>query len=302
MAIQNKQLTLTVGIPTCYGGNSLVATVKSLRASREVPDFRLVIVADRTPISDSIKKELSELDVELHWNKVEGSQIKKVKQVIATLNTEIFVHTQDDIIFHPNALSEILKAFERDSGVTMVGSRVLPLPPHGSFEAGMASMVRLVDRIGWRWNRGDNRLMASGRCLSYRVSHLRKIDIPEQVINADMFMYLANRKLGGRFYGSPDSVIYIRAPQNFRDQIGPSSRFQFQKDEIAEYLDMEDLRDYTIPTSALVSAVIAEGLVHPLALFWYVGIFIMTRLKRQKGKIVRDPVWEVDQSTKKVKW
>src|SRR3989344_5238774 len=136
---QKKQLTLTVGIPTCYGGDSLIATIKSLRASRGVPDFRLVIVADRTPLSDSIKKELSGLGAELHWNGVEGSQMKKVKQMIAMLDTGIFVHTQDDIIFHPNELSEILKAFEMGSDVTMVGSRVLPLPPHGSFEAGMAS-------------------------------------------------------------------------------------------------------------------------------------------------------------------
>lgn len=297
----DRKLTLTVGIPTCYGGDSLVETVKSLCASRGVPDFRLVIVADRTPISDSIKKELSELGVELHWNEKEGSQMKKVKQMIATLDTDIFVHTQDDIIFHPNALSEILKAFEMNPDVTMVGSRVLPLPPGGSFEAGMASMVRLVDRIGRRWNRGDNRLMASGRCLSYRVSHLRKMNIPEQVINADMYMYLLNHKLGGEFHASRDSVIYIRAPQSFRDQIGPSSRFQFQKEEMAKYFGREMAREYPIPAGALISALIAEFFVHPLALFGYIGIFVMTRVKQQKGRIVRDPNWEVDQSTKEVK-
>ena len=301
MITQNKQPTLTVGIPTCYGGESLVATIKSLRQSRGVPFFRLVVVADRTPILDEIKRELKQMGVELYWNKKEGSQMKKVKQMIAMLDTDIFVHTQDDIIFHPDALSEILKAFEMDPGVTMIGSRILPLPPHGSFEAGMASMVRLVDRISRRWNRGDNRLMASGRCLSYRVSHLKKFDIPDEIINSDMFMYSMNKKLGGKFHASRDSVIYIRAPQSFRDQIGPSSRFQFQKDEIAEYLDVEDLRDYAIPVRAFIPAVIAESMAHPLALLWYVGIFIMTRLKRQEGKIVRNPVWEVDQSTKEIK-
>ncbi len=298
---QGKQLTLTVGIPTCYGGESLVGTVKSLRASRGVPEFRLVVVADRTPVPDAIKQELVRMGVELHWNKVESSQMKKVKQMIITLNTDIFVHTQDDIIFHPDALSEILKTFEADSKVTMVGSRVLPLPSQGLFEASMASMVRLVDRIGWKWNRGDNRLMASGRCLSYRVSHLKKFDIPDKIINSDMFMYLINKKLGGKFYVGRDSVIYIRAPQSFRDQIGPSSRFQFQKEEIAEYLGVEGLEDYTIPANALVPALIKEFLTHPLAMILYAGAFVLTRMKRQRGKVVRDPLWKLDQSTKKVK-
>lgn len=298
---QGKQLTLTVGIPTCYGGESLVNTVQSLRASSGVPDFRLVIVADRTPIPDSTKKKLQELGVELHWNDIESSQMKKVKQMIATLDTDIFVHTQDDIIFHPDALSEILKAFEADSEVTMIGSRVLPLSSAGMFESATASMVRLVDRIGRRWNNGDNRLMASGRCLSYRVSHLKKFDISDQIINSDVFMYLINKKLGGKFHASRESVVYIRAPQSFRDQIGPSSRFQFQKEEIEEYLGAEDLRDFPIPARTLLAGVTQEFVSHPLALTLYLGIFVLTRIKKQKSKIARDPLWKVDQSTKQIR-
>lgn len=296
----DKNLTLTVGIPTCYGGDSLVATVKSLRRSRSVPDFRLVVVADRTPISEPIKKELKNLGVELHWNDIEGSQMKKVKQMIATLDTDIFVHTQDDIIFHPDALKEILKKFTENPKTTMIGSRVQPLPPKGLFESSMATMVRLVDRIGRRWNGGGNYLLASGRCLSYRVSYLRKINISEQVVNADMFMYLANRKLDGNFYGSPDSIVYIRSPRSFRDQIGPSSRFQFQKEEIKEYFGEEATQEYPIPLGALIPAIITEFLTHPISLLGYIGIFVMTRLKRQKGEIVRDPNWLVDQSTKQI--
>jgi len=41
-----KFLTMTVGIPTCYGGMSLVRTVQGIRASQGVANFRFVVVAD----------------------------------------------------------------------------------------------------------------------------------------------------------------------------------------------------------------------------------------------------------------
>src|SRR3989344_3887696 len=121
----NKRLSVTVGIPTCYGGESLIATVQSLRAQVGVRKFRLMIVADRTLINRSIRKQLKTMGVELYWNRREGSQFKKLAQMIAKLRSDLFVFTQDDITFHNRAIDHIVKAFEKNPHLTMVGARIL---------------------------------------------------------------------------------------------------------------------------------------------------------------------------------
>src|SRR4030042_1044305 len=104
-----KPLRLTVGIPTCYGGESLVATAKSIRASHGIGEFRFIVVADRTPLTPSVRQRLDELQVEVYWNEIEGSQHKKLAQMVAMLDTDIFIYTQDDITFQPDTIANIVR-------------------------------------------------------------------------------------------------------------------------------------------------------------------------------------------------
>mgnify|MGYP001047658954 CR=1 FL=1 len=85
-----KNLSITVGIPTCYGGVSLIATVKSIRAST-VPIDHIIIMSDRTPITPSIRQELEHMGAQIYWNEVEGSQPKKLKQILDDLNCSTVV-------------------------------------------------------------------------------------------------------------------------------------------------------------------------------------------------------------------
>lgn len=293
-------LKMTVAIPTCYGGESLLETVKSLRASRGVGDFRLIIVADRTPITPPIKKELERLNVELYWNDVSGSQPKKVSQAIDMTNSEFMVVTQDDITFEPWTLHNLAAALRDNPSLTMTGARVLPLKPETLVESAMASLVRLMDQIASAWHDGDNRLSASGRCLAYRTEHLKKFQVPETMVNSDMYMYLRNKVLGGKFAQIKDARVYIRCPQKLRDQVGPSSRYQFQQAEMHRYFKLDLSTEYKLPKLLVFRKSIAEFSRHPLSIVAYAGVFVYTRLKKQAPKRVLDPVWDVDASTKKV--
>ena len=91
--MKNKKLTFMVGIPTCYGGESLINTVKTLRASESVSSFRIVIIADRTPIKKSIKDKL---------NKNTTNKILKLVFITAHLfaSNNNYVFTVSQINFH----------------------------------------------------------------------------------------------------------------------------------------------------------------------------------------------------------
>lgn len=293
----NPSLSFTVGIPTCYGGPSLLATVKSILASKGVDKFCFVVVADRTPIEPAMKKELKRLGVELIWHEKEGSQFKKIKQIVAMCQSDVLVITQDDITFKPNTLANIMRVFASRPQLTMVGARVLPLPAKTRIETILASMVRMVDYITQFWN-DDNYLMASGRCLAFRTEQIKKFRIPERVVNGDMFLYLENKRLQGTFARPQDAIVYIRCPQQLKDQIGPSSRYQYSLPEMAQYFEFPITQEYRIPWRAKLRAALKEFYQHPFAVLGYGGVFLYTRARRQSVNIVSNPVWNIDTSTK----
>lgn len=294
----NKKLKVTVGIPTCYGGQSLVETVKTLRASEYDERFEILIEADRTPLTAGVKKVLLGMGVKLHWNKIEGSQFKKLKQTIKKATGDVFIFTQDDIVFDKEAIQEIVKAFEKDPQLTMYGAKVLPLPPQTFFESTMVTMMKLARTIATSWNKGDNYLLASARCLAFRKSHLNKFRLFDNLTNTDVFMYFENKRLNGKFRPSEKAKVFIRNPQNIKDQIGPSSRYQYSQIEVSRYFKEDLAPHFKIPLKLILRGMILEFLKDPIGFFSYVLVFAYTRIKKQTMQKALRTSWELDLSTK----
>jgi len=293
-------MTFTVCIPTCYGGESLIETARSIRASKNVGNFRVLVVADSIPFSEEVKNKLKELSVEVYWNDTPGTQMKKNKQMFDMASSDLVISTQDDVIFNPDTLNEIVKAFEGDPKLTMAGARISPLPQKTFFESIMASILMLAGNVGRRWNNGDNRLMASGRCLAYRTEHLRKMKILPEVANSDVYMYLENKRQGGKFASINDALVYIRCPQRLRDQIGPSSRYQYGKTEMVKLFGEKIKKEYPIPLGTLVGGLISQFASTPIHLALYCFVFAYSRIFKQKRKDASTAMWKIDASTKNI--
>jgi hypothetical protein len=289
---------ITVGIPTRYAGNSLLKTVQSIYASTGVKNIRCIIVADSEPLTSDLKQKLEKLGAEVYWNPTPGSQFKKLKQCVDKATSEIFIFTQDDITFRHNTIAEIIKTFELNPEVTMVATRILPLSPLTLFEKSMTSMVRIIDNIASRWNNGSNYLAASGRCLSFKTKTVKQFNLREKIVNGDMYLYLENKRLNGKFARSEKSIVYIRCPQSLKDQIGPSSRYQFSATEMTKYFSFNIQQEYIIPFNTFVISTILEFISHPVSAFLYTMVFGYTRLKRQPFHSI-NPIWKIDESTKK---
>lgn len=296
-----KKLTATIVIPTCYGGDSLIATAKSIYASKAVAKFRFLIISDRNPIKAETKKTLQKMGIEIYWNRIEGSQPKKLAQARKKVTSDIYIFTQDDIHFAPDALNKIVNAFEKDPKLTMAAAGVLPVEPSQTLvEKAMASNIRMVYNIAKNWKKGNNYLAASGRCLAFRMSLFTEYRIPNYLVNADMYFFLENQRLGGKFKMLPQAKIYIRPPQHLKDQVGPSSRFQYQQEELKKFFTFDYSSEYTMPKSLAFKALVQEVLKSPFGVLAYGFVFLYTRLKKQSMKTVVNPVWKVDISTKQI--
>lgn len=296
-----KKLTATIVIPTCYGGDSLIATAKSIYASKAVAKFRFLIISDRNPINAETKKVLKDMGIEIYWNRIEGSQPKKLAQARKKVTSDIYIFTQDDIHFAPDALTKIISAFEKDPKLTMAAAGVLPVEPSQTLvEKAMASNIRMVYNIAKNWKKGNNYLAASGRCLAFRMSLFTEYRIPNYLVNADMYFFLENQRLGGKFKMLPQAKIYIRPPQHLKDQVGPSSRFQYQQEELKKFFTFDYSSEYNMPKSLAFKALIDEIIKSPLGVLAYGYVFLYTRLKKQSMRTVVNPVWKVDISTKQI--
>lgn len=298
---KSEKLSLTVGITTCYGDESILDTVKSIRASKGIDkNFRFVIVADRVPIKPEIKKELKRNRVRLIENKVEGSQFRKQKQILKNCQSDLIIFTQDDVLFDQNAIATIVKGFAEHPKTTFISIRNQPLVATSFFEDVVNVGTNIANRIAKAWNNGDNYLSVIGRCMAFRTNWIKeKIKLPDEVVSTDAYRYFENKKHGGIYEYIPKVSVLFKNPQTFSEHLRKSSRFQHQKLEMANYFG--DLtQDYKVPKSIILRAIISEFLANPVKTLLYFALYFYTRLTKSSSEIALNANWEVDISTKRL--
>ncbi len=288
--------TITVGIPTCWSGTSLVSAVDSIRLQHY--PCRIIVSADRTPISRTIRTALEKQNVEIIWNEHEGSQFKKLNQIIRCSLSDIFIFTQDDVVFSPGLLKKIVEEFQKFNSLTMLGIPILPLASTTPFGNALGFMIRSIDRINTAWRNGDNYLSASGRCLAFKTNFLKHMTIPDTVLNGDAYLYFEHKRIGGIFRKLQTEAVYIKPPEKLADQIGPSSRYQTSRDEMETLFHKNLKQEYSIPLGIIFHAVLSELFSHPFSVLSYFVIWLYTRIFKSKQSHHLTPLWSIDTSTK----
>ncbi len=298
--MKKQSLSFTVGIPTYYGGPGLVKTAKSILSSKGLDKFRFIVCVDGNPLDKSIEKQLKDLGVDVIFSVEREGQVARINQIIGLTRTDLLILTQDDIKYEPDTIAKIVKAFEENLKVTMVSARLYPFPAKTFLESAIEAGVRLTHKIGDGWRNGDNFLLASGRCLVFRTDFVKKLDIPEEVINSDAYLYFENKRKGGKFLALPDAVVYNKSPQTLDEQLKQSRKFQYSLEELNNYIDINAEEEYQIPKSVALWAYLSELARNPLATIVYVAMFLYTRIAGKNMYSNAKRFWETDKSTKEV--
>ncbi len=292
--------SFVVGINTCYCDEQIIDTVKSLRASENVPYFRIIIVSDRAKASPKVVAALKELNVELIENDDETSAWAKQIQILNIIDEEIIIMTQDDVLFHPKAIYNTVVELTKE-GVTFVGLVNEPIKGESLIEEGISVGTRLNNGIAKNWNNGDNYLACLGRLMAFKTDYIKSVYVEVDSISVDAYLYFENKKLGGKYVCLWDSPIYFRSPQNLEEHMRKSSRFQHSKIEMESYKRFPRLdAEYKIPLASIVKASIVEFFRNPVNFAAYCGIFWYTRLLKIRPDNCLYANWEVDISTKEI--
>ena len=293
------QLTFTVGLPTYYGAPAIVATAKSIRASVGVGEFRLIVTVDGKPLQPEIQEQLAALDAEIIFNPIRGGQTTRIKQLIQLCETDILILTQDDVLFEPTTVAELLKTFSDQPAITMIGARIKPIPAEKRFERIIEMGVRLNYVIGRRWNGGDNYLLAIGRCLAFRSQFVKRCSIPDEIINSDAYLYFENKRRGGKFICAEHAVVFNKSQQKLKEYVKQSRRFKNSFNELGKYLP-NIKNEYVFPKSLAVYQLFRELLGHPLLTGGYLGLQFYVRLAPSGAVVKKEKkYWETDVSTKR---
>ncbi len=298
--MKNQSTSVTVGIPTYYGGSSLVKTVESIRASTYDGPLTILVSVDGKPLDSDIRKQLIDLGVRVIENKERGGQVARIRQIVSLCETDLLIQTQDDILFTPHTVTELVKGFEEHPNVTMESGKVVPLPATNFFEKVVHVGVSISYTIGKHWNRGDNYFLAGGRCLAFQTEMAKKLDMPEEVLNSDTYLYFLNQKLGGSFYHVPSAIYFMRSPKTLADHMKQSKKYQHVSKEIQHYLGIDITNVQPLPASLRVLAFVQELLRNPLLALCYLGVLFYTR---SQGKDMYENVtrfWDTDASTKEL--
>ena len=286
-----------VAISTREPRPSLIESVKSVRASKNVGHFRFLIVADFMPLE--VRKDLEKYDVEIIETKQESTLPEKFKVILENVKTEIFILTQDDVRFEPDTLDQFLKAFESDREVTIASAHVGEIPGNNLFGRAVQTGPRIAYRIGRMWRAGDNYLMSSSRCMGWRTDFVRKFSIADGIINFDAYCYFENKRLGGKTRMIDSSLVLIRPPGKVKEYLNQSSRFQNSFIEMKQYFPaMKYEVEYKIPLNIGTRAALDEFASHPINTLVYFFLFAYARMRKiEVGKSLNQ-LWKEETSTK----
>lgn len=300
-AIQSPKIT--IGIPTYVGGPSLVKTVESLLDSSH-SDFRVLVSVDGKKLDLSIKAAIAkDLRVEVIENEVRRGQVGGIRQILSlSRDQDIVVLAQDDLLFDRDMVSEIVRAFGADSSVTMVTAEAVPLPATSFFERIVHAGFFMVKTIERRWNRGDNFLNASGRCISFSRTMAQRVfeEIQEEVINCDAHFYFINRQYGGKFVRCERAKYFFRSPKSLADHLKQSKKYQNVAEELFKYRRIDVAREYAIPTGLKIDAALWGMITNPIFSALYFGTLVYTRLNGDQTFKRATRFWDTDESTKEL--
>jgi cellulose synthase/poly-beta-1,6-N-acetylglucosamine synthase-like glycosyltransferase len=295
---KEKQVLVTVGIPCRYTGQSLIPTIRSIMSSIVEFPFRVVVVADNKRLPKNMKQELRDMGVEIYENEVSGTQFKKLQQIVDLATGEVFVFTQDDVIFKPESLGELVTVFQKNRRVTMAGAYVVSTKASTFFERVIEVGVTVATSIGRKWNNADNYLLANGRCLAFRTENIKGWRLPANVVNGDGYLYLENIRHKGTFVFVPNAIIINNNPQNIREHLNQSVRFQHSQEELSAYFSSIK-KYYQIPRSIIIDVVRESFFNNPFFTSAYFFIFVYSAIAKRFMSAAVNPFWQEAISTKR---
>lgn len=291
-------MNLTIAIASNHPTHQLIRTIRSIRNCRGCATIPIIVLCDTLPISKSLGRQLRNYSVSYYELSSPAGFATKCKALLQYCQTSHILFTQDDVVFHREAIALIYQAFKSPMRPTFVGARNIPIPPTSMLESAISMGTLLSNRIAHTWRNGDNYMACVGRVMAFPISWVQQLDIPANVVSLDAYLYLENKRKGGSYFCQWSARIYFKTPSTLAEHLAKSSRFQYSKLEMNRHGFNHLDHEYAVPIGIALTQLATLFLRFPIKTLLYLAIFTWTKVfkKTQKESLVA--AWEVEASTK----
>ncbi len=291
--------TVSIGIPAYNESTNIKKLLLSILAQTE-NDFKIVeiIVISDGSTDATINKvgAISSKKIKLVTGKERIGKSARLDQIFKMFKGEVLFLTDADIIITDNLLiSKILASVSiKKSG--LIGINGLPHKSSGIFRKIMKSGLLATYEIGKRWRTGNNYLLFKGCFLGLSQAFAKSIDVPNEIVNNDAYLYFAARDKGLQPKFIDQATIYFKTPRNFSDHLKQSNRFKNSKLEMQKYFKFDLKPEYDIPKSVYFFTFIKCFFSNPINFSAYFFINVLSRFRKESNI---GTTWSIALSTKK---
>lgn len=295
-----KKLSVSIGIPTHEAGESLVVLLNSLYGQTCYKSIdKILVIVDGNRISDKICQKIQNKKLIIKIFKNRAGQSARINDIFKNLNSDYTILTNDDVCLEKDSIKNLLKNAKYD----LVAGCTKPYKSNSYFESIVCIGAKINHLIASKWDKGDNYLACNGRLLMISSRLKLFIKIPKKLWNNDAYIFLTCNRNNFSFKHIEKSVCYYQSPQNLREHLKQSIKFQNSQYENTYYLQGDLSKFYSIPLKDELISIARVFMDSPFNTMIYILLAVYTRSVSPRKKIAINTLgyWCTDKSTKLAK-
>ncbi len=281
-----KLPTVTIGLAAHNEEETIVQLLESIVAQKQTGYVLAKVQIECDGCTDKTvevaRAYADRLPIVVHDNHDRKGQAARLNTIYASVETDIFVGTDADVVFEsPHTLSELLKPF-MDPEIMLVGGNDLPTTPTNFIERSIAVYEYCWKDIVAQLPDHANVHNLPGRLHAARKSYILSVQIPAKIFAHDHYLFLNAKKHNLKTAYADDAVARDRMPNNLADYISQTTRFIDTGRDIEDYFGQWSEQFYVIPGKyKLIAYVRSLKRYH----VYFLSSVILQIIQRVAGKI-----------------
>lgn len=270
--------TLTIGIPAYNEESNISVLLESLLDQK----LKGAILTQIFVVSDGSTDHTVQVAKKIKSKKIVIIQRKKRQGLNATQNfiakktkSDYLVLLDADVLpKNDSFLQQIYQSFKKSISIGIVGVKIEPLKPSTVLERILVSSHYFKESMYKKIKKQDNIYLCHGRARGFSKAFYSKVRWPVNVPE-DAYSYLFCKQLGMKFVYNKNAVVYFRTPSTIEDQVKQSKRFTNGVKQLALSFPGETVdREFSIPTSVVMSSILKFIMYQPLTALTYIGVLL----------------------------
>jgi len=213
---------ITVGISAYNEEKNITSVLKAIIAQNQDSwNLREILVYSDGSIDQTVKKaqNVGNSLIKIFDDGQRKGKTARIEELFQAATGDTIVMFDGDItITSKNVISSIVRAFDKNDGIKLVGGNTKPYPPTNFFQKAVYSTFRVFYESRIKINNGKNLFACTGACLAITNDFAREVKFPK-IKNQDTYLYFLSIKKGYQFAFAENAVVYYKLPKNLSDYL-----------------------------------------------------------------------------------